>query len=96
MGQIRFTSSALKDLNLIRDYIAKDAESYADKFIDKIINRIKVLENYPMAGKVVAEFENPFIRELLEGYYRIIYEVQSGDVVSVLRVYHGARLLKEL
>lgn len=34
------------------------------------------------------------IRELIEGSYRIIYEVHSKEDVEILTVFHGARLLQ--
>jgi len=47
----------------------------------------------PRAGKIVVEFENENIRELIEGNYRIIYFV-SEDKIEIVRIHHGARLLK--
>ena len=34
------------------------------------------------------------IRELIEGNYRIIYEVHTKEDVEILTVFHGARLLQ--
>ncbi len=34
------------------------------------------------------------IRHLLEGSYRIIYEIHSKDEVEILTVFHGGRLLQ--
>jgi toxin ParE1/3/4 len=36
------------------------------------------------------------IRELIEGNYRVIYEIENENRVLVLRIYHTARLLKKL
>lgn len=36
--------------------------------------------------------DEPLIREILLGNYRIVYRI-SGEVVEILTVYHGARLL---
>ena len=46
----------------------------------------------PNAGRVVPEIRDPSIRETVLGNYRFIYRCR-GEVVEVLTVYHGARLL---
>jgi toxin ParE1/3/4 len=40
----------------------------------------------------VPEIKDPGIREILLGSYRIVYRVK-GDLLELLTVYHGARLL---
>jgi len=42
---------------------------------------------------MVPEFEDPLIRELIEGNYRIIYRIINEFQVDILRIYHGSRLL---
>ena len=74
MGKIIWTEIAIEDLKLIHEYISKDSKSYADRCIEKIINRVTQLENFPKAGRVVPEFASEVIRELIEGNYRIVYK----------------------
>jgi len=93
MVKIVWTENAFDDLRLIHEYIAKHSKHYADRFIDKIILRVDQLENFPKSGRIVPEFDNPQIRELIEGNYRIIYK-QTTTQVSILRVHHSARQLK--
>jgi toxin ParE1/3/4 len=43
-------------------------------------------------GRVVPELDDPSVREIVHGSYRIIYEVNSApDVLYILRFWHGAR-----
>jgi len=42
-------------------------------------------------GKIVEEMEDPQIRELIEGNYRIIYREVSENQIDILMVHHGAR-----
>jgi toxin ParE1/3/4 len=84
---------AIDDLRSIHDYISKDSILYADRFVDKIINRVSQLENFPKSGRVVPEFDSPLIRALIEGNYRIVYKI-SSDQVAIVRVHHSARQLK--
>jgi plasmid stabilization system protein ParE len=96
MAKINLSHAAISDLRSIFDYIATDSEFYARKVVDRILQRITILENQIWMGKVVKEFNNNAIREILEGNYRIIYRIESEDELSIIRIYHGARLLKSI
>lgn len=50
MVKIIWTEIALDDLRLIHEYICKDSKVYADRFIDKLFNRVDQLENFPKSG----------------------------------------------
>ena len=86
----------MTDLQYIYDYVAKDSPKFADRLMDKIIERVDVLEHHPKIGRKVPEFDNEQIRELIEGNYRIIYRIESDDQLGIARVHHAARMLKEL
>ena len=43
--------------------------------------------------KQVREIENPKIRALLQGRYRIVFYLKTDQEVEVLRVIHGSKLL---
>jgi toxin ParE1/3/4 len=93
MVKIIWTDFALEDLRLIHEFISKDSKRYADRFVEKLINRVDQLELFPKSGRVVPEFNSNSIRELIEGNYRIIYKLTIRKV-SVIRVHHAARQLK--
>jgi len=88
--KIEWTQPALLDLESIRDYISRDSEYYAARFIEKIIEAVEGLENFPNIGRSVPEAEDETIREILLHNYRIMYRVET-DRVLVLTVVHGAR-----
>ena len=49
-----------------------------------------------MLGRVVSEFENETIRELVVGNYRVVYRLR-GQRVGVIAVVYGSRdLLKRI
>jgi addiction module RelE/StbE family toxin len=93
MVKIIWTEFAIEDLRSIHEYISKDSKVYADRVIDKIITRVDQLESFPKSGRVVPEFDNEVIRELIQGNYRIIYKIATTQI-SVIRIHHSARLLK--
>ncbi|MBX9853744.1 MAG: type II toxin-antitoxin system RelE/ParE family toxin [Cytophagaceae bacterium] len=95
MVRIEWTPLAYEDLESIYKYISKDSIFYASRQIDTLISRVDILEEYPLAGKIVPEFNNEFIRELIEGSYRIIYKI-GKDTIFIIRIHHSARNLKEV
>ncbi len=67
MVAIVWTEVAIEDLAFLHEYISRDSKFYADRFIDKLIERIEQLEGFPKSGRVVPEFNSETIRELIEG-----------------------------
>jgi plasmid stabilization system protein ParE len=61
----------LKDLKAINDFISLDSKFYAARFINRLIQRVDQLVLFPDSGRIVPEKNNPEIRELIEGNYRI-------------------------
>lgn len=96
MAKVKWSNLALYDLRAIHDYVAQDSPKYADRLMDKLIERVDGLEQHPRIGRKVPEFNNEAIRELIEGNYRIIYRIESEDQIGIARIHHAARLLKGL
>jgi plasmid stabilization system protein ParE len=92
MANIRWTPQAADDLESIADFIGLDSPHYASLFVLDVIGAVERLGRFPQLGRVVPEMQDSTIRELLLGNYRIIYRAQE-DVVEILTVYHGARML---
>ncbi len=96
MAKVSWSNLALEDLRSIHEYITQDSAKYAERLIDRIIERVDALEKHPRMGRVVPEFSVEDIRELIEGNYRIIYRIETDDKIGIVRVHHSARLLKGL
>lgn len=95
MVRISWSNVAIEDLKAIRDYISHDSPKYAILQIRKIKERVQILRTNPNAGKANPESQNESIRELIEGNYRIIYELVSQAEINILLVHHGARALEK-
>ena len=95
MVEIVWSDLAIEDLKSILAYIRLDSEVYAKQQVDKIIKRIDQLISFPESGRIVPEFSNQHIRELIEGNYRIVYFFDLR-MVSILRIHHSSRRLKFL
>jgi addiction module RelE/StbE family toxin len=77
MAEIIWTKWAIKDLKSIFEFVSIDSKFYAVRFIDSIISRVDQLSKYPLSGRIVPEKNNPIIRELINGNYRIIYKINK-------------------
>ena len=92
---IQWTEPALSDLHAIHNFIARDSNTYADITISDILDEVQQLEQFPMSGRIVPEIHDETIRELIEGNYRIIYNITKSEVI-ILTILHGARDFREL
>ncbi|HXD33915.1 MAG TPA: type II toxin-antitoxin system RelE/ParE family toxin [Pyrinomonadaceae bacterium] len=88
--KIFWTEPAVEDLRELHDYIARDSQAYASRFVERLFSAVERLSDHPKLGRLVPEANDDDIRELLYRSYRIIYRVTSRRV-AVLAVIHGAR-----
>jgi plasmid stabilization system protein ParE len=66
--------------------------AYASLFVLDIISAVDRLESFPGMGRVVPETNDESSREIIFGNYRIVYRLKS-DLIELLTIYHGSRLL---
>jgi len=89
-----FTRRALRDLDLIYEYIAADSPVYAHRQIERLISRASQISQFPQSGRRVPECDLSDLREIIEGNYRIIYRLNPNKMrCDVLTIFHAARLL---
>lgn len=92
--KIEWTEPALLDVESIRNYIKRDSEFYASRFIERILDAIDNLRKFPEIGRHVPESEDKSTREILLQNYRIIYHTET-EYILILAVIHGARDLSQ-
>lgn len=86
------TPQSLADLRSIVCYIARDDSERARSFGNILIDKALSIGRMPHRGRVVPELDDPAVREIIHGTYRIIYEVlDEPKAVFVLRFWHAAR-----
>ncbi len=96
MAEVIWTEPALNDLYEIVSHVAKDSPVYARRLGLRIVQAPRRLAEFPKSGRVVPEFNDEAIRELIYGAYRIIYIVRT-QICYVVSVVHGSRdLLRHL
>lgn len=73
--------------------LSKDSEYFAINFASKIISSVEILKSFPNIGRIVPEYQNPEIRELIYRNYRIVYKYKT-KFVEIITVFHGSKLLQ--
>ena len=80
-------------MNEIVEYYFSMPQNYVEKVISEFEENVMSLKKHPRNGRVLPELEKQGIlqyRELIQGYYRIIYEI-SDDKVIVHTIIDGRR-----
>jgi toxin ParE1/3/4 len=88
-----WTNEAVNRLSEIDEYISRDSERRARKFISELINSTSSIPQYPQKGRIVPEFGIPDIRELIHRNYRIVYRIKN-DQIQILTVFESHRLIR--
>ena len=84
--------SAEADLEAIVSYVARDNPEAALRLGRALVAALRSLEEFPQLGRVVPEFNQESIREIVRRPYRIIYRVNgTAERIEVIRFWHGAR-----
>lgn len=91
--KIKLTESAYLDLEEIEDYLSQSSPKIGREFINKIFKKIELLYDHPRIGRKVPEFDNDRVRELIQGKYRIVYRISNEELIEILRIIHGSKLM---
>lgn len=91
-AKIRFNPTAFSDLNEIKEYISQDNETFGAKVVNKILEDLEGLSQFPEKGKsltVKLEIKTKY-RYLISGEYIIFYTYEN-EIISIQRILHGKR-----
>lgn len=91
--EIKITESAYSDLEEIENFIGQSSARIGRSFVNKVFNKIELLYEHPRIGRKVPEFDSERVRELIQGKYRIVYRIVNDEVIEILRILHGSRLM---
>ena len=93
MVEVNWTADALRDLDEIGSYIALDSIRYAEITVEELFMSTEILETFPLSGRMVPEFKNETIREIIKGNFRIVYKIVNKIKLDIVTVHHSKRLL---
>lgn len=90
----RITQSALRDCEEILSWFeAQGNRAAGSALVAQLLERIEQLECFPQSGRIVPEFQQPELRELIEPPFRLVYRLTSNSL-TVIRIWRGERQLK--
>jgi toxin ParE1/3/4 len=78
---------------MIGEYSSRDSVRYAEITVELLFSSVDILEDHPKAGRMVPEFEIQSLRELIQGNYRIAYQIVDDHLIQIIAVHHAAPLL---
>ena len=92
--RVTFAESAVVDLEQIRVwYTEQQAPDVGERLLGEIIAAVERLADYPESGRVVPEFDDPQLREIIHPPFRIVYRLDA-ERARIVRVWRGERLLE--
>lgn len=92
--KIFFSESAFSDLEEIKRYYLNEATpQIGDSFVASIIEHAETIQDNPDIGRMVPEFQEQKIRELIHPPFRIVY-LREASSIHIVRVWRSERLLK--
>lgn len=91
--KILISSSAINDFEGIKEYYTDEGVPHIGRqFVASIVEHIQTLRDNPDIGRVVPEFDEPKIRELIHPPFRVVYLRESSSI-HVIRVWRSERKL---
>jgi len=91
---VTFAESAILDLEEIREYYREQqVPEVGERFLQEILALIEDLPTHPDRGRIVPEFNQSLLRELIHPPFRIVYRC-SSQRIAIVRIWRSERLMK--
>ena len=85
--EVKWTTSAHRDLIRLHDFLAPVNKSAAKKAVKQLVDEAKLLQSHPLLGVELEAYAPRNVRQLVIGEYEVRYEVTEA-VLYVLRLWH--------
>ena len=91
-AKVIWSPSSLKDIASITEFIAADNLPAALTVGHELVAVVERLSAFPGLGHAFREENKPDLHEFIWSHYRIIYHLApDGKIITLLRIWHGAR-----
>lgn len=88
-----FTESALRDLEEVGIwYTEQEVPDVGTRLVAEIFQRVQALADHSVMGRVVPEFDQPFLREFIHPPFRVVYR-RDPRRVRIVRIWRSERRL---
>ncbi len=93
MRNIEFTESAVSDMDdILAWYAEQQVPDVGERLVRELLARTEQLTVFPESGRVVPEFDEITIRELIHPPFRLVYRLDAS-AIWIVRVWRSERLL---
>lgn len=92
--KVLWTKNATEDLLAIKEYIFEDSPNRAEAWVLELFNSAESLISLPTRGRIVPEFKQENLRELLIYNYRLVYRIKKTSI-EIITIFEGHRLLNK-
>jgi plasmid stabilization system protein ParE len=93
VARVIWSPQARGDLSEIVGFIGRDSKTIARVVGERIKLSTRRLREFPASGRLVPEFNDETLREVIAQNYRVLDHYDGNDV-GVLAVIHGGRDLR--
>ena len=99
---MRVTSQSLIKVRITEQlattkYLSKDSPQRADHFGYRVVASVEMIQEHPRIGRVVPEFNQQDLHEVIVSPYRIIYRLnEESKLIQVIRVWDATRDTPEI
>jgi plasmid stabilization system protein ParE len=87
LASVRWSLNAQRNLRDIIQYLAESSSSAPEQLLN---SRSAAIETLEMSGRVVDEYDDDELREVIVANYRVIY-LYREDSVGIVAITHGRR-----
>ncbi len=92
-ARVSIAESAVHDLEEARAwYLRQSAPEAGERLVREVVECLDQLAAFPESGRIVPEFGQPWLRELIRPPFRIVHRVDA-ERVRVARVWRTERLV---
>ena len=86
---ISISNSAFGDLESIKEYyFEQGVPDIGEDFVDAIVEHMQTLNDHPDIGRVVPEFGQEHLREIIHPPFRVVY-LRGETSIRIIRVWRS-------
>jgi plasmid stabilization system protein ParE len=78
--EVIWTKQAIRMVNEFVDYIGQDDYEAAKQWALKLMSQTDKLADHPRIGRIVPEYNEDTLRELIVGNYRLAYRIKENGI----------------
>ncbi len=79
--RVVWTDGASRELHAAIGFVAEESRESAIRLLEGILTSADSLRSMADRGRIVPEYDDPRVRELLVGPYRLLYHIAESEVV---------------